>query len=533
MNTDKDQERTLWEQEDSEVEQEQETSQEPEIASDSDSKKNNIEELPIEEDSQESEELIAVPAYLAMIPDYCSTGVLAGWLGAEVFCDEHENIQITTIKKAAQKISETEIRGAVLVLKNVPPEFLNQPASNPFRCFPWFEVDQVILSDETTLREFKSQQFGNFDPKLINVSFDEKLFHTKPTKPFDHEGRPEPATYPEHWRYINKICGTIAILSQVTLLETNKTESDVRDQIINSLLGFNLFKLSSETVNEVLTENLQLLLANSSLPLEDQQLSRSILNKLIPLSHDSNIGSGKLISELQDDLSESAQIAESLEFANEILLGRKELPIFSPNKGLVSAKALILFLLRESPSDLITWENTQFADPNSLLFAAALSGIKNGWQTLPTEMREPNDLVNAVEARIADTCNGDNIIWSKNLPSISGKTTNAFNTDRNELLKVLEEIAEEEFNKNIFARTLREMKWEDLATTTVVIGDREFEWIKPDKELRIKGIAGSAFNISPLSEELKARIASTPNEPLEKPLKSLLEYLKTQNNTRN
>ena len=45
MNTDKDQERTLWEQEDSEVEQEQETSQEPEIASDSDSKKNNIEDI--------------------------------------------------------------------------------------------------------------------------------------------------------------------------------------------------------------------------------------------------------------------------------------------------------------------------------------------------------------------------------------------------------------------------------------------------------------------------------------------------------
>ena len=86
----------------------------------------------------------------------------------------------------------------------------------------------------------------------------------------------------------------------------------------------------------------------------------------------------------------TAELRRTLDGIGAIVRGDREFRPFSPSKGLASAKAILMVLLREDPDSLVSWEASESgADAKTRMLAVFLCGVLVGHKQLSTTLRSP------------------------------------------------------------------------------------------------------------------------------------------------
>lgn len=96
----------------------------------------------------------------------------------------------------------------------------------------------------------------------------------------------------------------------------------------------------------------------------------------------------------EDELSEETveQIDKGFARIREVLRNEDDFTGFSRNRRLPALQALMLFLIREKPGDVLAWpEDDLEADPTVFATAAAYSGLLHGRALLPLSLRDQGD----------------------------------------------------------------------------------------------------------------------------------------------
>jgi hypothetical protein len=438
------------------------------------------------------------------IPDFYSSGLVASWLGVGTTSDGH--IALYTPEKAAASAKGHSSNPVVLILNDVPLGVTT--------AIPWSEVKEVVFASEKAASEFSARPYANFDPTQLNITFDPNLF-SESSENFSEEGKE-----PENWPLVNRIAGAIAAMNQVSILGDASKASVLRDEITNALFTVD----SGDPAQNGLFKVLSPLLSDQD---DDAVLLSTLLLEILALDPQKPLGGRTFIRSIIKAHSESSEIVDSLSFTEKILLGKRELPDFSPDKGLRSSKALLLFLLREEPDEVLSWQGQTVNDPLSSVLAAAFSGFRSGWKRFPTSLRVDPILCTKIQAELASSCQeGVQPPWGAGLPPLKSEIVYAFEKNRNTLLSLLASFEEKDWNSSLIVRSLRELDREELVTTIITLGSRSYHWDGTESVLSIEGAVASTWLVS--SEIFFTQISSTPEASLEPSLEKLLASLQNK-----
>lgn len=329
--------------------------------------------------------------------------------------------------------------------------------------------------------------------------------------------------------------------------------SERRDHAVADLLG----SLTDSDINEVFGRAFAPLLSDGTEDTELFALATAAISGLDPAAP---VGGRRLIADLTAQTDASGKARRALDAATDILKAKRPLQPFDPDKGPRSAKALLLFVLRTDPHDTVTWARDMPSDPLTVVLASALAGYRSGWTRLPVGLRGDPVRRNNVERRLADALAPDSpAIWSAALPPVTGEIAapeppppaveddapppddeprsepdRTADTDEDrpdgqlqlgvpegdapaeksqetaELVRLLSlaDLGDAEIARAAAAVCVR-VGWEDLVTTVLDVGTRQFTWTGSTIE-----VAGVAAVSRAVSSEFVERLETWDKTPV-------------------
>jgi hypothetical protein len=239
---------------------------------------------------------------------------------------------------------------------------------------PLTRVVAVHFPDDHTLRDHESRPLGNVLPppplKSSPELFGEAGSDQLPPAPPD----PLPT---RDWATIDRARGAVAGITAAARAQGITPDSVEK------------FLDAHSTVVDALTSELPPAGAAPDDP--DEQLALAILAALSRSDPATDWSPRRLVKALLSEHAERPDVARNLDAVRQIVSGERDFTPFrgTDSGGLVSAKALLLVLLRPRLDSLLEWtrEDTN-ADDASLLLSGALAGWLTGVTRLPAGLRD-------------------------------------------------------------------------------------------------------------------------------------------------
>lgn len=329
----------------------------------------------------------AAAATTYSLPDIGSSGVIAGWNGAiedldgSVIC--HSPLRAASLALARASSPDQPL---VMELSSLP--------SKRSPVVPWSAVRVLHLPSVSAAREYEARAYSNFDPRERPVVISPDLFGVA-ASPVDSRGTSMPAGF-------DMVIRGFGAASCVAAVPVPQELADTRDQVVMDLVG-------AGGTPSAFTEALSALLTSDP---EDLQLMTVLVDMVAKLDPGLPVGGRRLVGELSTRLpSAGERVNRGIEAVLEVLRSRRELPSLRNEVGLRSVKSMLLFTLRPDPAGAVAWFSEMRGDPQSVVVAAALAGLRSGWTRLPIRLRGGPARRGWFERQLADTA-GSVVVWS-------------------------------------------------------------------------------------------------------------------------
>lgn len=233
-------------------------------------------------------------------------------------------------------------------------------------------VVAVHFPDAATLRDHQSRPLGNV-PATPPLHASPELFGAAGAELVP---RTEASPVPTDWASVDRARGAVAGMTAVARTHGITARS------------FASFVERHAAVVGALTGVTR---AGSAAPDPDDGLALGVLEVLSESDPASDWSPRRLVKSLMSDNADRPDVARNLEAVRQIVSGERD---FSPFRsgdtgGLISAKALLMVLLRPRLDSLLAWDREDTnADDGTLLLSGALAGWMTGVTRLPAEMRD-------------------------------------------------------------------------------------------------------------------------------------------------
>jgi len=272
---------------------------------------------------------------------------------------------------------------------------------------PASRIAAVHFPSDRDADEFLARRYDNFNPDDVRINVAPDLFHDD-ALPGRAEIRtwlsslgeaPRPTT--RDITAADSLGGALLMLSSCPGLSPD--ELRVRKVLLERLL----FASAETSVEEVVWNALAVPEWLSADAEPDAVLLAATLTVLGRLAPTTRLGSRRVLADISEEVrsrSSEEAIGANLARVQSVLKAETELRPLTRRAGLRSAKSLLLFLLRPSPQDVLTWAQEMLGDPFAVLGAAVLSGFTSGARALPTEFRQ-REVSEAVANLQADRIN--------------------------------------------------------------------------------------------------------------------------------
>ena len=256
------------------------------------------------------------------------------------------------------------------------------------------------------LEEFAARRYANIDLRSLDMSVSPDLFEA------DGPGldaiTEQLESLPENDDPSGQAARTVDRLGGAAVMAMNASASEIAADISRRVLE----DFASAKDAGFLLDDLARVLPKSAPDSEhDGALLQATYAALLAHADLARNAPGEFIASLRAALSDkptdlsSRSVNENLDRIAGIIAGEIPLRRFQP-KGLASAKALLLYLLRPGPEDVLTWlsEDTGASD-DTLVLAASFSGLAAGLSALSPQLRGTPKLQNDIALASADLLN--------------------------------------------------------------------------------------------------------------------------------
>ncbi|NMO53845.1 hypothetical protein HH310_22010 [Actinoplanes sp. TBRC 11911] len=249
---------------------------------------------------------------------------------------------------------------------------------------PMAAVTAIHLPSDASLREYRARKYRNIHPhdNILNVTpalFTGTVNRNDVVQAFDSQKRPAPRDA-ETWRRIDRVRGALS-----ACIAAADDEATLRRAA--SVIDKNVLVSSSRFLS----------LLNSSRPRELNAADRALTAAALEIVINNDVKDAwnpvaiidRIRSTVSSDDVTARIIAANLNRVSEIVTARVPFtPFRQGGRGLTSAKALLLVLLREDLAELLAWPPTETgADPNTRQLAAIFAGALRGLSRETTSVR--------------------------------------------------------------------------------------------------------------------------------------------------
>lgn len=279
----------------------------------------------------------------------------------------------------------------------------------PAAIIPASKVRAVHFATEGDATEFVARRYDNFVPDRALVAVSSELFNVDQLPDIAHLGRwleelpesqhPTAAGIGE----ADSLGGAILMLIAVPASSPDELRSRaaVLDRLLSAAHGRAMVDIVTDAlaVPEWLSADVE----------ADKALLRSAVSVLARLSPAPHLGARRVIADVIREVEgDDELVATNLSRVDSILRAESDLRPMTQTAGLRSAKALLLFLLRPSPEEVVTWADEMGDDPLAVAGAAVLAGMTAGGRRVPATLRRQPiaDLVSCLQADRLNSAGG-------------------------------------------------------------------------------------------------------------------------------
>lgn len=320
-----------------------------------------------------------------------TTGARGDWFGTA-----DDGSDLPSLVELALRLSGTEkLEGA------------DGTVAAPAAVVPRSRVRRIHFRSARDAEEFQARRYDNFSPDDTVVLVSPELFERDLPSPEEiaswvsSRGDEDPPL--DAADITSADCFTGALTMLVGCPATSGAELEVRATLFGRLAAAAHDAPPAAAVAEALGTD-DWLSGDSD---DDRALLRAVTQVLGSIAPASRLGARRVLTDVRRALGDGAErpaVAANLARAESILKSESELrPMGS--SGLRSAKALLLFLLRPRPEEVVTWADDMAGDPFAVTGAAVLSGLTCGARLVPEDIR-PSGAMGLLTEIEADRING-------------------------------------------------------------------------------------------------------------------------------